>query len=225
MPKVFNSCPLNYAEINLSSTAIDAQLKEIRAYVKEYDAHLDALKKGETFTPILTGKATKRSKKTNVKKRKREGDSGKNVSPKRRKGATSDVEDEEMLGSDDDDVMDDIESDIDSEKSDDEDDSNDESDESDASGSNSGSEASSSDDDNNEDDETEESLKAKIVDAKAAIKTGRERLNEARKEKKDAIDGLAGLKKKETKVQKEKNAFCSLKRSEVRTLWFDRTSH
>jgi hypothetical protein len=200
----------------LYPVAIEAQLKEVRAYLKEYKAHLDALNNGETFKPTLTGKPTnKESKKVNGNKRKRNGKGGKKGSPKRRKSYAFEDEDEEMPGSDDEDMEDDIESDVDSddgsnsnEGSDDENDDDDSSSGTDSEGEDSNGE--------DVDEETEDSLKAKIADANNAIKAGRERLSDARKEKKDAIDGLAGLKKKQTKVQKEKNAFCSLKRSEVR---------
>ena len=119
-----------------------------------------------------------------------------------------------MLGSDDEDLDDDIESDSDneddSESDNDSKDNNSDDDDDDASKSGSDSEAG-----DEEGEETEESLQAKIVDANDAVKAGRERLSEARKAKKDAIDYLAGLKKKESHAQKSKNAFCSLKRSEV----------
>lgn len=57
---------------------------------------------------------------------------------------------------------------------------------------------------------TEESLGAKLDEAKAVIKVGREQLSEFRKQKKEATDALSSLKKKESKAQREKNAFCSL---------------
>ena len=199
----------------LYPVAIEAQLKEVRAYLKEYKAHLDALNNGETFKPTLTGKRTnKESKKVNGNKRKRNGKGGKKGSPKRRKSDAFEDEDEEMPGSDDEDMEDDIESDVDSDDgSNSNEGSDDENDDDSSSGTDSEGEDSNGED---VDEETEDSLKAKITDANNAIKAGRERLSDSRKEKKDAIDGLAGLKKKQTKVQKEKNAFCSLKRSEVR---------
>jgi hypothetical protein len=222
MPKVQIPSNMTQPPSVLTKTrpiAIDVQLKEVRAYLSEYGAHLDALEKGETFKPTLTGKSTsKESENANGKKRKRNGKGGKKGSPKRRKSDAFEDEDEEMRSSEDED-MEEIESDVDS---DDDSDggqaSDDESDDDDASKSGSNSDTGS----NNEDDEeeTEESLKTKIADANNAIKAGRERLSEARTEKKAAIDGLAGLKKKQTKAQKDKNAFCSLKRSEVRSSTF-----
>lgn len=199
-----------------ANAGIEAQLKEVRNYNKEYTAHLEALKNGDEFTPKLTGKLNAKSKPTSGKKRKRSGKGGKKGSPKRRKSvASDDDEDDEMLGSDDQDMDDDIDSDIESDGT-----ISDNSDQDDASGDDdsdkSGSDSESSQSDDDDDDEvTQESLEAKILDAKNAIKAGRERLTEVRKEKKEAIDALAGLKKKQAKVQIEKNSFCSLKRSEV----------
>ena len=163
----------------------------------------------------MTGNGTnKESKNANGKKRKRGGKDAKKGSPKRRKSDVFEDEDENMLGSDDEDLDDDIESDSDneddSESDNDSKDNNSDDDDDDASKSGSDSEAG-----DEEGVETEESLQAKIVDANDAVKAGRERLSEARKAKKDAIDYLAGLKKKESHAQKSKNAFCSLKRSEV----------
>jgi len=62
---------------------------------------------------------------------------------------------------------------------------------------------------------TEEDLEGKIKTCKDGIKAYRERQNEARIRKKEASDALSSLDKTIIKVQKEKNAFCSLKRSEV----------
>ena len=162
----------------------------------------------------MTGNGTnKESKNANGKKRKRGGKDAKKGSPKRRKSDVFEDEDENMLGSDDEDLDDDIESDSDNEDdSESDNDSKDNNSDDDDDASKSGSDSEAGDE---EGEETEESLQAKIVDANDAVKAGRERLSEARKAKKDAIDYLAGLKKKESHAQKSKNAFCSLKRSEV----------
>lgn len=93
-----------------------------------------------------------------------------------------------------------------------------------SSGSDSGSESGSDDEKDAEEDGdgemeeevTVESLKAKIEELKQAIKDGRVQLSEFRKQRKEASDMLATLKKRQNKAQREKNAFCSLKRSEVR---------
>ena len=70
-------------------------------------------------------------------------------------------------------------------------------------------------DEEEEEEVTVESLKAKIEDVKQAIKDGREQLNVFRQQRKDAVDALATLKKRQNEAQRKKNAFCSLKRSEV----------
>lgn len=62
---------------------------------------------------------------------------------------------------------------------------------------------------------TEDDLKAKIKEGKAKIKETRSKLIDAREKKKDASDSIARLKKSLAKIQRDKNAFCSLKRSEV----------
>ena len=73
------------------------------------------------------------------------------------------------------------------------------------------------DEDAMDDDEevTPESLKMRIEEVKQAIKDGRAQLNTFKQERKDAIDMLASLKKRQNDAQRRKNAFCSLKRSEV----------
>ena len=65
---------------------------------------------------------------------------------------------------------------------------------------------------------TENDLREKIREAKDALKTGREMLNNARAAKKEAIDALSLVEKGQVKKQREKNAFCSLKRSEVSSI-------
>lgn len=67
---------------------------------------------------------------------------------------------------------------------------------------------------------TEEILKEKKARNKQQINEVRTRLSATRKEKKDVADGMDALKKKLARAQKSKNAFCSLKRSEVR-LFYD----
>lgn len=192
------------------STDIEEQMKQVRAMGKEYEAHLEALKNGEEFTPRLTGKASKKEKASAGTKRKNtHGD--KKSSKRRKTGGDSDHEDEDA----DMDDFDDFDSFIASDNSDSESEKGEDDDGSDAS--KSGSDAENDDEENEEADEpvTEESLKAKITETKEAIKAGRERLNEIRRAKKEASDMLSNLKKKQVKAQRDKNAFCSLKRSEV----------
>lgn len=204
---------------SFSYTDIDAQLKDARAQLRDYDAHKSALEKGEPFESQLTSKANKsKVKKVNGKKRKN-GRGGKKGSPKRRRSDA--FEDDDLMVSDEDDH---IESDIDSESDEDDNvdsdmDSDVESDEDEDESSKSGSDSDSDSNDGDEDEGEEvtvDSLKVKIDEVKVVIKNARERLSEVRNEKKDAVDTLASLKKNQVKVQREKNAFCSLKRSEVR---------
>jgi len=173
----------------------------------EHQAHLKALGTGEAFVPTL-----KKSKSSvNNKKRKNTGKSQQG-SPKRRRSASSDDDDVDELMESDEDFSDNTDSDVDddggSTKASDEDPESSES----------------------EDEEvaelTEGDLKEKIQKAKDAIKSGREMLNDARTAKKETIDALSYVEKGSVKIQREKNAFCSLKRSEVsRNFEFSRQQH
>jgi hypothetical protein len=82
--------------------------------------------------------------------------------------------------------------------------------------------ADSSDVGSGEDEEEEEEpveelsvdeLKEKIKETKEAIKVGREQLNLARQQRKEASDAITKAKRDQAAAQKDKNAFCSLKRS------------
>ncbi|KDQ65115.1 hypothetical protein JAAARDRAFT_188367 [Jaapia argillacea MUCL 33604] len=184
---------------------IDKELKQLRAYKKEYQEHIKALESGEPFTPTLTGKTTKKGTPVRGKKRKSMGRGG-GGSPKRRKADSDD--DYSMDDSDSDDIESDHHSDSDNSDSDGSDDGSDK-EESDNDGGNS-----DSDEEGADEEVTEESLKAKIAETEATLKEARGRLTEARKAKKDANDMLSNLKKKLGKAQKDKNGYCSLKRSE-----------
>ena len=142
---------------------------------------------GEPFTPTLKESTGKK------RKNKRGGEKG----PRKRQRTVADE--------DDDDDIDDSES-SESDASDSDSDSDDET-----------SNKTGSDNEGGDEDEdiTEESLKEKIQGCKDSIKANRERHNEARVRKKEASDALSSLEKMNVKMQKEKNAFCSLKRSEV----------
>lgn len=208
-------------------------MKTLRAIQKEHQDHIEALKNGEDFTPILTGAKGAEKPANTPKKRKNKG-KGKKGSPKRRRSSV-DSDDEDEDSEDGSDVSSDEDSDSD------EDSSSDDSDGSDDEASDS--ERSDKSDNENGDSDieveglveevTEESIQAKLEQTQADIRAARGRLSEARKEKKDALDHLAGLKvlslslrqnqnecslslqKSLTKVQKTKNCWCSLKRSEV----------
>ena len=84
------------------------------------------------------------------------------------------------------------------------------------SGSEEGSEKGDADEE--EEEVTPEILRTKIEEVKQAIKDGRVQLSAFRQQRKDAVDMLATLKKKQNEAQRRKNAFCSLKRSEVCSL-------
>ena len=184
----------------------------------EHRAHLEALENGETFVPT-------RKKKLPVNGKKKRKSTGKNKQgpPKRRRTVASDSDEEDELMESDEDFSDQIgdsDSDVDSDDDDDDDDrdhgnaksSGDEPDPSEFDGE-------EPDSSENEDEEitklTENDLKEKIQETKDAIKAGREMLNKARTAKKEAIDALSSVEKGHVKIQREKNAFCSLKRSEV----------
>ncbi|KAH7922469.1 hypothetical protein BV22DRAFT_1106623 [Leucogyrophana mollusca] len=213
------------AEAERNAKAIDAQLKHIRACIREHEEHVKALESGETFVPRLTGKAAQKKAQSMSKKRKNTR-GGKGGSPKRRKShGGSDDDDLEMGGSDDEDTdaegsaYDDDDMDAEGSDEDEADQDSDSDKVSDDSDAESGSESDSDSDAGSEEAEEEEEvtveiLQTKIDAAKQEIKAARERLTEARKARKDAMDILAGLKKKELKAQKDKNAFCSLKRSD-----------
>ncbi|KAK1224421.1 hypothetical protein PQX77_012717 [Marasmius sp. AFHP31] len=183
---------------------IEDELKELRKQVSEYDKHLEAVKNGEAFTATIKSSSSKESK---GKKRKNKR-GGKKGSTKRRRSVGSDEDDDDVAMSDDD-------SDSSSGSSSDSDS------DSDASDKEHGSDGSDSDDSDAQSDSpdvqeefTEEILKSKIKEVKDAIKDVRVRLSAARKERKDVDDHLASLDKSQVKIQKRKNAFCSLRRSE-----------
>ncbi|KAJ7700013.1 hypothetical protein B0H17DRAFT_274436 [Mycena rosella] len=208
----------NKAATDRSLKSLETELKRHRAFKSEYEEHLQALKDGQPFVPRLT--ATKSSKPAATKNKKRKNTrGGKRGSPKRRRSSPFDSdekEDDEMDDEDDDDESrsshSDSNSDSESENDSDAEEKN----------SDSGDEQESSDRDSDvesvhdeaEEEVTEETVELKITEMKALISSTLQRRADARKEKKAANDYLDTLKKKVTSAQKEKNAFCSLKRSE-----------
>ncbi|KAK0191014.1 hypothetical protein F5146DRAFT_1196144 [Armillaria mellea] len=183
---------------------IEKQIKEIETTIKnhrqdvgEYEKHLEAIKDGEIFVPRLSSK-----EKVAPGKKRKNSCGGQKGSPKRRRCAKDDAS---SSNSDDSESDESSDSDSGSDSDGDNDSSSDEDD--------SGSNASNSEDEV-QDAETEESLKAKIKATKASIKEARTLKSDLQKEKKAANNELAILKKTLTKLQKEKNVFCSLKRSE-----------
>ncbi|KAI9063349.1 hypothetical protein FKP32DRAFT_1592405 [Trametes sanguinea] len=220
---------------------VDAQLKQSRAILQEYQDHLKALENGEPFEPKLTAKkaTSKRNaarssadsdsdsssesddepaeKPSAESRKRRRSTDGREGSSKKRRSGKSDAD--STMDVDDDDFMDEDELDFSDSDSDEDAQSK--------SGSTSGSDSDSDSDsdsgsekdlDENADEEVEEvtidGLKAKIEEVKQAIKDGRVQLSEFRRQRKEASDALATLKKRQNKAQREKNAFCSLTRSE-----------
>lgn len=168
---------------------------------------------GEEFVPVLTAKRKPKEAETQRGKKRKNTREGGRGSPKRRKNDDSGDEDDDDFIDDDEEMTfsdEDEDSDKGSEKgSDDEDEENNEDD---------GSENENEDEDEEEEEVTEETLKAKILEADTGIKEGRIALSEQRRLRKEAMDALATIKKRQTKAQRAKNAFCSLKRSEVSSI-------
>ncbi|KAG9084570.1 hypothetical protein FS749_005121 [Ceratobasidium sp. UAMH 11750] len=185
----------------------DAEVKNLRALIVEYKEHLMALRAGEEFEPFLT--APKKIESSSSKKRKR-GGGGRDA--KRRRGDDDDDDDMDdfIVDNDDDEdhaMVEDalepasevIEIDSDSDEvvvlSD-----SDDSDEAKPAG-----EAGPV---------TEESLKAIIAKKEAELATARQRVAEFKKTRQDAVAKLNECKKSSNKLQKDKNAYCSIKRNE-----------
>ncbi|KAG6872791.1 hypothetical protein C0995_006520 [Termitomyces sp. Mi166 len=200
-----------------SVKVIEKELKGLREVLAEYEEHLDALKDGKSFTPHLTvknrtnqAKTKKASGLSSSRKRKNARD-GKKGSSKRLR--SSDIDENESIDID---SNSDIDNDSDFEDSDKDSENTAGSDE-ESTGSDAESDSGNDEGEDREDDDevTQESVKEKIKETKGSIKSLCERHSEARKLKKDANDALATLKKDIAKTQREKNAFCSKKRSEV----------
>ncbi|KLO16323.1 hypothetical protein SCHPADRAFT_823334 [Schizopora paradoxa] len=228
-------CKARKAAAEKVAKEITEELKVIREDVKEHEDHLDAIEEGREFT-YKNAKKDEGKKKKNSKKRKNTR-GGKGGSPKRRKSeepnSDSDSDVERMLDSD---------ADMDVDDEDDDfivDDDDDISVASDKKSNHSDSDDSEKDDSDNEDDDdkksnasndendgdaieeepaaaplTKEDVKALITARKADLKDARERLSNARKDKKEAMDAQSAAEKRRAKIQREKNGFCSKKRSE-----------
>lgn len=201
---------------------IEDELKHLRPLLKEYKEHLRCLKEGLPFEHKLTGKKAEAAAAAKQGKKRKNARGGKKGSSKRRRSGNDSDEDVEMESGDsmsdfidDDDDDSDAESDVESNK-DSEEDSDAEEKDSDAEDSDTDeSNAKSSDMEDDDDDEvTEESLEAIIKEKSATLTEQRAKLTEARAQKKEAIDRLAKLKKAIDKTQRQKNAYCSKKRSE-----------
>ncbi|KAJ7781316.1 hypothetical protein B0H16DRAFT_1671621 [Mycena metata] len=204
--------------------SVEKELKERRAIYSEHKEHLEAVQDGKPFVARLTAKKTdtvKPKAKAPKGKKRKNPRGGKKGSPKRRKSESidSDDDDDDKMSSSDEKDSDDSDSDSDSDSNDSEEDelSNDDSDKESDDGEESDLEKDSdieSVHDDDDDEETEETIKDNMAESKTLMDETRQRLNDARKTKKEAIDHLATLKKRAASAQKEKNAFCSKKRSE-----------
>jgi hypothetical protein len=200
-----------FLEFDLKRSAdIEDEIKQASQYLSEYEAHLEALETGEPFAPRLTGQGKTTS--SGARGTKRKMSRGDRRSKKRRRSQGSDDDYPITISDDSDDVQSDMESGPEGSEEPGESDDDD-----DASMSETGPNA---DDDGCEAEEvTVHSLKAKIDHIKEVMTGARERKSQARKDRKAAVDRLAVLKKTLARLQREKNAFCSLKRSEVRYSW------
>jgi hypothetical protein len=186
-------------------------MKQASKYLSEYETHLEALETGQPFVPRLTDQEKRIS--SGARGTKRKMSRGDRRSKKRRRSQGSDDDDPIAISDDSDDVQSDNESGPEGGEEPDDSDNDDD----DASMSEAGSNA---DNDGCEMEEvTVETLKAKIDHIKEVMTGARERKSQARRNRKEAVDRLAVLKKTLARLQREKNAFCSLKRSEVRKSW------
>ncbi|KIK36397.1 hypothetical protein CY34DRAFT_26339 [Suillus luteus UH-Slu-Lm8-n1] len=189
-----------YAESSMK--AIEKQLADVRAFLAECEQHKAALENGETFGPKLTLMAYKKVQSVDDCKKRKNARRGKSGTPKRHK-----TEDDD----DDDDIeMDDIDDDLSDDYMDDRDGGSDQGDEEEEDDSHGEGDTQ----DEPEEEVTVEVLQKKIGEADEAIKVGNEQLNNASKARNDAGDALNNLQKKVTNAQRDKNALCSLKRSE-----------
>ncbi|KAF5393772.1 hypothetical protein D9757_000094 [Collybiopsis confluens] len=179
---------------------IERELKTLRAIQKEHRDHIEALKNGEDFTPVLT--ATAASGQLNERKRKNHR-KGKQGDPKRRRSSADPDKDS-------DEDLDEYNSDCNSSDSSSENDSEDDSDKdsSDSSDDEDGSHTAIAHDSDFEvealiEEVTEEAIQSKLDKTHADISEARSRLSDARKEKKTAIDRIANLKKSLAKFSRD----------------------
>ncbi|KAF8193876.1 hypothetical protein K438DRAFT_826817 [Mycena galopus ATCC 62051] len=228
--------------------SIEAELKRLRAIHSEHKEHLECFKKGKSFVPRLTAKKVDKPESKAAPKGKKRKNSwgGKKGSQKRRRSESVDWDEDDTMDDEESDLFksDSDKSDVDSDEDRDSEDSDEDSDHEDSDDEKeSHSEKDDDDDDEGSDREkdsdledsedgdeieeeeqvTEESIKHEIAEAKKLVDEARKRLNDPKKEKKQATDLLATLKKKATTAQKEKNAFCSRKRS-IQKMCSKRTS-
>ncbi|KAL1740588.1 hypothetical protein HDZ31DRAFT_85351 [Schizophyllum fasciatum] len=209
-----------------SVKGLEGETKHLRAVIKEHKEHLHCLKEGDTFVPKLTGKKAEAEAAAKQQGKKRKNSrGGKAGSRKRIRSEGVDTDGDVEMDSDGSmsDFIDDEDEDEDGSGSEDDSDkysgvdSDAEDQDSDEDGSDSGDDTKSdgSDAEDDEEDEvTQESLEAKIREKSEELTAKRGELSTARAQKKEAIDRLTKLKKAIDKAQRQKNAYCSKKRSE-----------
>ncbi|KAG9038318.1 hypothetical protein FRB95_001730 [Tulasnella sp. JGI-2019a] len=209
---------------------IGPKLKELRAIVLEYKAHIRALKRGEPFQQTVT-KNLKRNKrgssnsgkdKVGNKRKSIDGDSPKAKRRKSSLGSDDDDEDvEDLVGfivDDDDDSMK-SDSDSDNEGSNKSNGYKDSDDEKSEKADSDGEDAAMIVEELREDDEMEEevtveTIKAKLEPLSEELKKLKKDLEDKKQEGKDAGKELMSLKKKLNRAQRDKNGFCAKARNE-----------
>lgn len=174
--------------------ALEGEVKDFKAQLEDFKSHLEALENGEEYVSKLAGK--KRPVKGSSKKRKRGGGGGSRKRQRSNKSGSDDSESE--ISEEEEESASDSDSNSDDEGS--------------------GSDGESADEvaDDLVEEETEETLNAKIKSLEAVIKANRTNMKDPKSRKREASDQISVLQKDLSKVQKEKNAFCARKRSEVR---------
>lgn len=210
------------------SLATDREIKELRPVIIEYKEHLQALKDGEPFEPILTAPKDEEAEESSSKKRKR-GGGGRKAKRHRGDGGEDDGmdldDDDDFINDRDEDEDDDADTDAEDAMVEDvlnlddvidiDSDSDDivvlsDSDDPDASQSKKKGKTKKS-----AEPVTQESLKEIIAKKDTEHKALRQRLAEQKKARQEAVAKLNEYKKTSSKLQKDKNGFCSIKRNEV----------
>jgi len=196
---------LGYSVLNIPTRGTADVLKIVRAHITEYEEHVKALTNGDSFTPepSASGGAAKASKKPlNGKKRKRIG-GGKKGSPKRQR-IDADGLDDFIVNDSETDANDKI-----YKGGDDHFDANREFNAGSGGQDQGGAMGSRGE-------AMVKSITAKLVETREAMELSIQREKAASEDCKNAINALTSLREAKLKAQRQKNCFCSLKRSEVR---------
>ncbi|KAL6302427.1 hypothetical protein BKA93DRAFT_737025 [Sparassis latifolia] len=195
------------ADAETTTKGINTHQNQACACLAELHEHLRALKEGRIFVPVLTSTTMVKTSSETLMKRKNTRGEKKDTRKKRRTDRDEPREDDPLVIDENEDVL--TSSDADSDEQ-----SNDDNDSSHTSGYELGSHSRIQKDENEKLDEvTVEMLQAKIQDMEDAIQQEQRRLLESYKQEKEIGEELANIKEKQLKAQRQKNAFCSLKRS------------